>query len=404
METINFTNTRLGKLENFTGKYTRYKDSGKKGLILRITPGGKKVFRLRIWNGKKKREDRLTLGEYPEMTIKTARELIDKHQADIAHGVDAVEKVKREREEQTLNEIFDIWLETHAKVNLKRWNEEERRYILYIKPHFGKKQLSEITPDHLRRWKARLLQQPKQNGNGTLTPSLVGRALTTFSSIFSKAASQVANPCSQVEKHKPQKRTVFLKPGQLEKFFSALDHAATPEILRDYLLLSLYTGARQANVLAMRWTDIDTTLKLWIIPGGEMKNDEDMVVPLLDQAIKILERRKTNRRSIFVLPSPRKSKTGHFVEPKKAWKLLLERAGLPLGFRLHDLRRTMGSWQAITGSSTKIIGASLGHKSEQATAHYAHLIVDPVRASMQRAADEMDRQGQDKKVVELKKG
>jgi len=50
----------------------------------------------------------------------------------------------------------------------------------------------------------------------------------------------------------------------------------------------------------------------------------------------------------------------------------------------------MGSWQAITGSSTKIIGASLGHKTEQATAIYARLTIDPVRKSMEKAAAAMD--------------
>lgn len=50
----------------------------------------------------------------------------------------------------------------------------------------------------------------------------------------------------------------------------------------------------------------------------------------------------------------------------------------------------MGSWQAITGSSTKIIGASLGHKTEQATAIYARLTIDPIRESVERAAAAMD--------------
>ncbi len=45
--------------------------------------------------------------------------------------------------------------------------------------------------------------------------------------------------------------------------------------------------------------------------------------------------------------------------------------------RIHDLRRTMGSWQARTGASLAIIGKSLGHKSQQATAVYARLDLDP---------------------------
>ena len=83
------------------------------------------------------------------------------------------------------------------------------------------------------------------------------------------------------------------------------------------------------------------------------------------------------------------------MEPKKGWKGLLKRSGLDETYKIHDLRRTMGSWQAITGSSTKIIGASLGHKSDQATSVYARLTIAPVRESMERAAAEMTRNNKD---------
>lgn len=112
----------------------------------------------------------------------------------------------------------------------------------------------------------------------------------------------------------------------------------------------------------------------------------------MDQAVKILSRRKRFSKSEFEFQSLKKSNTGHLIESKKAWKSLLKSADLTLSYQLHDLRRTMGCWQAITGSSTKTIGASLGHKSEQATAHYAYLTIEPVRADMQRAADAMDSQ------------
>lgn len=59
------------------------------------------------------------------------------------------------------------------------------------------------------------------------------------------------------------------------------------------------------------------------------------------------------------------------------------------GLRIHDIRRTLGSYQAITGASLPIIGKSLGHKSQQATAIYARLNLDPVRQSLERATQAM---------------
>lgn len=75
---------------------------------------------------------------------------------------------------------------------------------------------------------------------------------------------------------------------------------------------------------------------------------------------------------------------GHIVEPKKAWKRVLERAGID-DLRIHDLRRTLGSWQAKTGASLTIVGKSLNHKSPSTTAIYARLDLDPVRESVDRA-------------------
>jgi integrase len=53
--------------------------------------------------------------------------------------------------------------------------------------------------------------------------------------------------------------------------------------------------------------------------------------------------------------------------------------------RIHDLRRTLGSWQAINGSSLQVIGKSLNHKSLKSTAIYARVDLDPVRESVNRA-------------------
>ena len=66
-------------------------------------------------------------------------------------------------------------------------------------------------------------------------------------------------------------------------------------------------------------------------------------------------------------------------------------------FRIHDLRRTLGSYEAITGTSLHIIGKSLGHKSTQATEIYARLSLDPVRNAAQTACNHMLELAKDNK-------
>jgi integrase len=136
-------------------------------------------------------------------------------------------------------------------------------------------------------------------------------------------------------------------------------------------------------VLAMRWQDVNLQAATWRIP--ETKNDEPQVVALVPEAIEVLRERKPQRDG-YVFSAP--SKTGYMTPPKKRWRALLKRAELK-DLRVHDLRRSLGSWQAISGASLAIIGKSLGHKSPDATMIYARLHLDPVRVSVATATSAM---------------
>jgi integrase len=154
--------------------------------------------------------------------------------------------------------------------------------------------------------------------------------------------------------------------------------------MRDFFLMCLYTGARCGNVLSMKWEDIDFSINEWRIP--DTKNGEPVRIPLIEEALEILRDRSWIKESSMPWVFPGHGKSGHLEEPKAAWKRILDRAGLK-NLRIHDLRRTLGSYQAIAGASLTIIGKSLGHKSPQSTAIYARLSNDPVRASMTSAFD-----------------
>jgi integrase len=150
-------------------------------------------------------------------------------------------------------------------------------------------------------------------------------------------------------------------------------------------MLSLLTGGRKSNVLAMRWDEISFGRAEWRIP--ETKNGDPLTVALSMQAIEILNDRRAKTNSEWVFPSDG-SASGHLADPKKAWQRILARAEIK-DLRIHDLRRSLGSWQASTGASGYVIGKSLGHKSQQATQIYARLNLDPVRESVERATQAM---------------
>lgn len=161
--------------------------------------------------------------------------------------------------------------------------------------------------------------------------------------------------------------------------------------MRDLILLALLTGVRRSNLCAMHWRELDLSASEWHIP--RTKNDDPQTVTLCPEAVMILEARKDETGGGFVFPGT--GRTGHIVEPKKAMGRIMARANIPYGrdvpngVTLHDLRRTLGSWQARTGASLAIIGKSLNHKSVQATAIYARLDLDPVRDSVNTATAAM---------------
>jgi integrase len=68
-----------------------------------------------------------------------------------------------------------------------------------------------------------------------------------------------------------------------------------------------------------------------------------------------------------------------------AWQRIRDRAGVP-DVRIHDLRRTLGSWLAAANYGLPMIGAALNHSSPASTAVYARLALDPVRTMLEANA------------------
>ena len=168
-------------------------------------------------------------------------------------------------------------------------------------------------------------------------------------------------------------------------------------------MVALFTGQRKNCILSMEWREIDFTNGLWHIPTSKMKGKRTHTVPLIEDVVKILSRRReeAGKRERFVFPS-NKSKTGHVAEKTSKggfWRRIIERAGLFSTIKdenlcMHDLRRTLGSWQAMGNESLLVISKVLGHKDISITANvYAHLQTGGVRKGIESAASAMRNAG-----------
>lgn len=322
----------------------------------------------------------LKLGAFPDMTVEQARTEAGKVLGEFAKGENPAAVKRAVRAELTFSQAFDEFLIGKRKRDGSPIsNKTKRDYSDLLRLYMGgikDKKLSEIERTDI---KALHIKTTKKSA------AQADRMVAVVSAVFTYMLAQERfngqNPATRIQKNPAPSRDRFLQADELTPFFKALSES-TNETMRDFFLIALLTGARRADVSAMRWADVDLVANVWRI--AKTKNGTPQAVTLSPEAVAVLDARRGD--DVFVFPGD--GKTGHIVEPKKAWATLLKTAGIE-NLRIHDLRRTLGSWQARTGASLPIIGKSLNHKTHQATAIYARLDLDPVRQSVNAATAAM---------------
>lgn len=374
-------------------------DAKTPGLRVQVTPAGSKTFQLKTWV-KNHGAATVTIGSFPKVSVADARKKAASLTGDIAdRGREVLDEIRDARQEQTFSDFFESWFKDQQAAGKRDLANVRSRYKNHIKPTIGNKRPSALTSKYMTNWFNSLPKRKKAQGNGTLSLSTCNRIMEIVSAVFNKKIP-VANPTSQIKDFHEESRERYLQSDELGRLFEELDKPDTPQSLRDIVLLALTTGARKMNILSMRWNDLDIERGSWVIPAKKSKNKKTMHVPLIPESVNILQRRKSTASSMFVFPG--KGKTGHMVDIRKAWGALLTRADIN-GLRFHDLRRTLGSWQAHNGASLLMIGKSLGHKSTASTEVYARIKdSNPIRDSMAGGFEKMVEASKKKKVVSIK--
>ncbi len=371
---------------------TEYQDTDDRFLRLVVSAQGRYTWRYtRKVAG---RVIKYTIGTYPETTPDMARRESLRLGSEFDAGRDPVQAKKERRTVKAWSELFDWYMENHAKPHKRTWPYDVQMEARYMKD-WRNKPVTSITADVVTRWHKRMGAEHGQHQ--------ADRCLAMIKTVFSetiKAGLFIgANPAAMVRKFHGSAasygRTRNLDGSEVGRLLKTL-HEYHDQDTTDLFMVLLFTGARKSNVMAMRWPDMkrDPLKPSWTVPGTESKNKEPMVISIVEPVISILNRRWEDRRSDeWVFPAKQSgSKTPHVAEVKRAWQSICETADLQ-DVRIHDLRRTLGSWQASLGASLQVIGRSLGHKSMQSTEIYARLNIDPVRESVGRAAAAMLENG-----------
>jgi integrase len=187
-----------------------------------------------------------------------------------------------------------------------------------------------------------------------------------------------------------------------------LEHAAGEcEPWNDFWKLLVLTGVRVSTLREMRWKHLDLRddgNAIWAIPTT--KNGDPHIVPLEPAAVQTLRARLGRAPKAEVVGDAKKR---HSPEPESEWVFpmkrdssrciadvdhAIQRARVAIGLvegadriRIHDLRRTAGSWSTQHGVPMPSVGKLLGHRSQNSTAVYARSDVAGARQAARVVAD-----------------
>ena len=265
-----------------------YKLFDERGLFMLVTPTGGRLWRFRYRMGRV--EKLLTLGAYPDVPLKRAREKREDARKLVADGIDPNTKRRAEKSAHanTFEAIAVEWLDLQRKTLATETLEIlGTRLKSFLYPYVGSRPITSITAQELlaalRRIEARGTHETAHR-----VRSLAGRVFR-----YAVATGRVQHDVAADLKD-------ALAPVKCRNFASITDPARVGELLR---AIDGYTGqpvtamalklaplvfVRPGELRGAEWSEFDREGAEWRIPAARMKMGEQHIVPLSRQAVAIL--------------------------------------------------------------------------------------------------------------------
>ena len=359
----------MGK--TFTDRYiatrkpmaARYEIAEPGGLRLRVTPSGQKTWTYRYRFARKSRN--LTLCSYPAVSLAKARVLLAEAKRNLAHGIDpGVDILEANRallEAPTVSELVDRYVTELGRRGRATASEVRRNFDHDVIPKLGHHLAHTVQSRHVRA----VLNQIADRGS----PSMANRTHARLRAMFAWAIrnEEIPSEVNPVARLDPpggdeQSRERTLDPKDLPKFWRAFENTALRSSTVLALKLTLVTGQRPGEVVAMPVRELNFDEATWEIPSARTKNRNAHIVPLSDLATRIIGDALTgNGGSEWLFPSPTKS--GSPVRERslaQGMRNVMPGAGLA-GLAPHDLRRTCGTAITRLGFGRHVMDRVLNH-------------------------------------------
>ncbi len=361
------------------------------GLYLLVTPAGKRWWRLKFRvHGKEKL---LSLGIFPDVSLKQARDRRDDARRELANGIDP--SAKRRTEKLASGDTFEAIAREWFGRFSANWavgysSKVIRRLELCVFPWIGAMPIAQIkAPDLLacmRRVEAR----------GKL--GTAHRALQVCGRVFRYAVATgraERDPSGDLRGALPPVKenhhASFTDPASLAGLLRAIDSYDGSTVVRSALRLAPMVFVRPGELRAAEWQEFNLDAGEWRIGAERMKMRVQHIVPLSRQAVAILrEMEPVTGTGRFVFPSPRTTK-----RPLSDNGMLaaLRRMGFDQGvLTVHGFRSTASTLLNEQGWHPDAIERQLAHSERdgvRAAYNYAEYLPER-RKMMQFWSDYLD--------------
>lgn len=274
------------------------------GLFLLIAPSGTKAWRLKYsFHGKEKL---ISLGLYPTVSLKEARERAATARKDIENGIDPSEKRKLKKS-ACQNTFEGVALEWHEQ-NKHKWSEVYAKTIMHrmkrnLFPQIGSKPVHLVSAPEL----LALLRKIEARGAKDIThivrsicSSVFRYAIATGRAERDPAADLKGALAPRVRRNLPSQTT----PEAVGHLMIAIDNYPGTFVVRSALQLMALTFCRTGELRNAEWREIDLEDGLWRIPAERMKMSRDHLIPLSRQSVAILRKLQAySGKDVYVFPN-----------------------------------------------------------------------------------------------------
>jgi integrase len=181
-------------------------------------------------------------------------------------------------------------------------------------------------------------------------------------------------------------RQGFLEPASFRHLLAAIRDTD----LRDAIEWAYLSGARKAEVVALRWSWYDPSLRMIVLPASVTKNGKARAIPVLGPFVEVLERRAARRHPTSPLIFHRHGKPlGDF---RKRWARAVAAVGLP-DLIPHDLRRSAVRNLVRAGVDRRVAMKISGHEDEVVFSRYNITDAADLRAAASRLGTYLKESG-----------